>query len=162
MAIIDPRNGRTKRDIFELKNLIKSLLTFNLSDNGVYFIGLLTTGDLFLWNKDKNTTFYIQGSIEFTNDLITSSNKYLFINDDAAQVVFIKNKNKIFVWQIDAQSERCLNQNSNSNCHPLPCSTQETFLNGFWYDIMATTDFEHGHLNIESTHHARFNNNQVE
>nr|XP_057917617.1 ciliogenesis and planar polarity effector 1 isoform X2 [Doryrhamphus excisus] len=47
-------NGRTKKKTPKLHPLLNNVVTMAPSDNGLWFSGLLRTGEMFLWNRDKD------------------------------------------------------------------------------------------------------------
>lgn len=61
-------------------------------------VGILNTGDLFIWNKDTDVLKYIEGLKEFGFKLGYHSSQ-IYINDDATKLVLITSRNKIYVFE---------------------------------------------------------------
>lgn len=123
---------------------MKSLVSHNTSDNGLYFIGVLNSGDLILWNKDKDQFFNIAGLNEFALKL-GSHAPSVFVSDDAKKIILITSRNKIFVWESDSKSTQ-------------PPTSE---LNGNWSDIVASKDVKTVEDNKELVLHVRFNYSPV-
>ncbi len=123
---------------------MKSLVTHNASDNGLFFIGVLNSGDLILWNKDNDQFFNIAGLNEFALKL-GSHAPSVFVSDDAKKIILITSRNKIFVWESDSRSAHA--------------PTSE--LNGNWSDIVASKDVKTVEDNKELVLHVRFNYSPV-
>ncbi|XP_021235237.1 protein JBTS17 isoform X2 [Numida meleagris] len=51
---INLASGKTKKKIPQLQSLLKNVVVLTTSINGAWLAGLLITGELFLWNKDKD------------------------------------------------------------------------------------------------------------
>ncbi|MBN3318195.1 CPLN1 protein, partial [Atractosteus spatula] len=47
-------SGRTKKKIPKLQPLLKNVITMSGSGNGAWLAGLLSSGELFLWNRDRD------------------------------------------------------------------------------------------------------------
>ena len=144
ISIIDPSNGKTRKKVSKLTNHMKSLVAHNTSDNGLYFIGVLNSGDLILWNKDKDQFYNIAGLNEFALKL-GSHAPSVFVSDDAKKIILITSRNKIFVWESDSKSSQA----------------QTSELNGNWSDIVASKDVKTVEDNKELVLHVRFNYSPV-
>lgn len=53
-------SGRTKKKIPSLQPLLKDVVFLATSTNDVWLSGVLTTGELFLWNRDQDCVKKIQ------------------------------------------------------------------------------------------------------
>ncbi|KAM9306622.1 LOW QUALITY PROTEIN: ciliogenesis and planar polarity effector 1 [Pholidichthys leucotaenia] len=51
---INMTSGRTKKKTPKIQTLLGTVVTMATSHNGMFLCGLLTSGDLFLWNRDKD------------------------------------------------------------------------------------------------------------
>ncbi|NXX13569.1 CPLN1 protein, partial [Podargus strigoides] len=51
---INLASGRTKKKIPRLQSLLKNVVVLTTSRNGAWLAGILTTGELILWNKDQD------------------------------------------------------------------------------------------------------------
>ena len=120
--------------------LFKTVVTYSVSDNGLYLVGILNSGDLFIWNRDAESIRNISGMPEFATKLGFSSPS-VFISDDTRKILLITSRNKVFVWEADQVSPH---------------------MGGNWSDIVASKDIKTVEDNKELTLHARFNLNQVD
>lgn len=141
--MIDPKNGKTKRKVAKISSQIKSIVSSNVSDDGVYFIAILSTGDLILWNKDSETLRNITGRNEFALRLGFHCPN-VFISNDAKKIILITSRNKVFVWE----TERLGDKHSNK-------------LEGNWSDIVASKDIKTVEDNKELVLDTQFVQNQV-
>jgi len=57
-------SGRTKKKIPCLQPLLKDVIVLTTSSNDAWLAGVLTTGELFLWNKDQDCLKTIQTTEE--------------------------------------------------------------------------------------------------
>ncbi|XP_019506278.1 PREDICTED: protein JBTS17 [Hipposideros armiger] len=55
-------SGRTKKKIPSLQPLLKDVIVLTTSSNDAWLAGVLTTGELFLWNKDQDCLKTIQAT----------------------------------------------------------------------------------------------------
>ena len=75
MSLIDPRTGKTKRRVGRLSSSqLKSLVTYSISDNGAFLVGVEKSGDLLAWVKDTNEIRAIEGLSEFALKLFITVN----------------------------------------------------------------------------------------
>lgn len=142
--MIDPKSGKTKRRVPRLSSVIKTVVAFNTSVDGAYFVGVLVTGDLIIWNKDTESVRNITGRNEFALRLgfhVPS----VFISNDSKKIILITSRNKVFVWETD----RLGDQHSSNK------------LDGNWSDIVASKDIKTVEDNKEFVLDVGFVQNQV-
>ncbi len=140
ISLIDPKNGKTRRRISRLSSIIKQIVSFNTSDDGAYFVGILLTGDLIVWHKDTDSLRNITGRNEFSLRLgfhVPS----VFISNDSKKIILITSRNKVFVWETDR---------FNAN-----------LIEGNWSDIVACKDIKTVEDNKELVLDIRFVQNQI-
>lgn len=143
VSLIDPKNGKTKRKVSKLSSLMKTMIAYNISDNGIYFVGIVAGGDLIVWNKDKDKMHHIAGMKEFEvklNFQIPS----VFVSDDVKKIVLITSRGKVFVWEANKSFE-----NNDVN------------IDGNWSGIAPPNEIKIVEDHKESVCHARFNINSV-
>lgn len=103
MSLIDPRTGKTKRRVGRLSSSqLKSLVTYSISDNGAFLVGVEKSGDLLAWVKDTNEIRAIEGLSEFALKL-GSHAASVFASDDLRRVLLVTSRNKVFVWEGDGR-----------------------------------------------------------
>jgi hypothetical protein len=100
---LDAKSGKTKKRISKVTPLFKTCIAFTVSDNGTFLVGLLTSGDLFVWNRDVETLRHISGMNEFAI-MLGLNVPSVFVSDDASKILLITCRNKIFVWEMDGAS----------------------------------------------------------
>lgn len=84
----------------KLSSFVKNLVAYNISDDGIHFCGILTTGDLILWNKDTDQLRNITGRTEFALKLGFNCPS-VFISNDTNKIVLITSRSKVYVWETD-------------------------------------------------------------
>ncbi len=148
MSIIDPKNGKTKRKVSKLTSLIKPIVSYNISDNGLFVVGIQSSGDIFVWNKDTSLAYTIVGIPSFALELGFHVPR-AFISDDTNKIVLITSRNKVFVWEAVERTE-------------CDTSTKQAFNNiGNWSDIVASKDVKTVEDNKELALDVRFSANSV-
>jgi hypothetical protein len=135
ISAIDPKNGKTKKRVGKVSSQMKSIISYNVSDNGLFFVGVLKSGDLILWIKDRGEVKIIEGMSEFAYKL-GFHGPSVFISDDMKKILLITSRSKVFVWEADR------------------LTTTET--SGNWSNIVASKDVKTVEDNKELVLHARF------
>nr|XP_044988091.1 ciliogenesis and planar polarity effector 1 [Jaculus jaculus] len=99
---INLRSGRTKK-IPSLQSLLKDVFVLTTSSNDAWLSGVLTTGELFLWNKDQDCLKTIQVTEkpkEMIKAIAASSLKpYLYVSGNGQRVLLITPSGCIFLWE---------------------------------------------------------------
>lgn len=143
LSLIDPRTGKTKRRVGRLSSSqLKSLVAYNVSDNGAYLVGVELSGDLLVWIKDSNELRSIEGLGEFALKL-GSHAASLFVSDDLRRILLVTSRNKVFVWEGDGRT-------TNSN-----------LMTGNWSNVVASKEVNTVEDSKELVLHARFNHSPV-
>ncbi|ERE82523.1 Nucleoporin [Cricetulus griseus] len=96
-------SGRTKKKIPSLQPLLKDVFFLAISSNDVWLSGVLTTGELFLWNKDQDCVKMIQVTEkpkEVIKATIASSLRlYLYVAENGKRVLLITSSGCILLWE---------------------------------------------------------------
>lgn len=96
-------SGRTKKKIPSLQPLLKDVFFLATSSNDVWLSGVLTTGEVFLWNKDQDCLKMIQVT-EKPKEVIkatiaSSSRLYLYVPENGKRVLLITSSGCILLWE---------------------------------------------------------------
>ncbi|XP_077619603.1 ciliogenesis and planar polarity effector 1 [Crocuta crocuta] len=96
-------SGRTKKKIPCLQPLLKDAIVLTTSSNDAWLAGVLTTGELFLWNKDQDCLKTIQ-AVEKPKKVIqaavaSSLRLYLYVSGNGKRVLLITPSGCIFLWE---------------------------------------------------------------
>uniref|UniRef100_A0A673TC45 Ciliogenesis and planar polarity effector 1 n=1 Tax=Suricata suricatta TaxID=37032 RepID=A0A673TC45_SURSU len=96
-------SGRTKKKIPCLQPLLKDAIVLTTSSNDAWLGGVLTTGELFLWNKDQDCLKTIQAA-EKPKKMIqaavaNSLRLYLYVYENGKRVLLITPSGWIFLWE---------------------------------------------------------------
>ncbi|XP_049504105.1 ciliogenesis and planar polarity effector 1 isoform X4 [Panthera uncia] len=95
-------SGRTKKKIPCLQPLLKDAIVLTTSSNDAWLAGVLTTGELFLWNKDQDCLKTVQAA-EKPKKMIqaavaSSLRLYLYVSGNGRRVLLIT-PGCIFLWE---------------------------------------------------------------
>ncbi|KAM4875930.1 ciliogenesis and planar polarity effector 1 [Thomomys bottae] len=96
-------SGRTKKKIPSLQPFLKDIFVLSTSSNDAWLVGVLTTGELFLWNKDEDWLKTIQVT-EKPKEVIkatveNSSRLYLYVSGNGERVLLVTCSGSIFLWE---------------------------------------------------------------
>ncbi|KAH0520595.1 hypothetical protein LTLLF_205720, partial [Microtus ochrogaster] len=96
-------SGRTKKKITSLQPLLKDVFFLATSRNDMWLSGVLTTGELFLWNKDQDCLKMIQVTEkpkEVVKATVASSSRlYLYVAENGKRVLLITSSGCILLWE---------------------------------------------------------------
>lgn len=159
ISILDPKTGKSKRKVPKLSTIVKTLVAYNVSDNGLHFVGVQTNGDVIVWHRDLDSVRTISGRDDFGFKLGVHCPS-VFISDDTSKIVLVTTRNKVFVWenekpiyfQTTTASDKLLSLIGST-------STQgnNALIYGNWSDIVASKEIKSVEDNKELTVHTRFN-----
>ncbi|XP_069897149.1 ciliogenesis and planar polarity effector 1 isoform X3 [Dipodomys merriami] len=96
-------SGRTKKKIPSLQPFLKDIFFLSTSSNDAWLAGVLTTGELFLWNKDEDWLKMIQvtekpkEAIKATVE--NSLRLHLYVSGNGKRVLFVTPSGSIFLWE---------------------------------------------------------------
>ncbi|XP_036919091.1 ciliogenesis and planar polarity effector 1 isoform X2 [Sturnira hondurensis] len=96
-------SGRTKKKISRLQPFLKDVIVLTTSSNGAWLAGLLTTGELFLWNKDHDCLKTVRAT-EKPKEMIqaataSSLKLHLYVSGDGRRVLITTPAGCIFLWE---------------------------------------------------------------
>ncbi|KAF6733239.1 uncharacterized protein FQA47_000825 [Oryzias melastigma] len=96
-------SGRTKKKTPKLHPLLNSVVTMASSSNGLWLCGLLVSGELFLWNRDKDllkTATAVPEVVQIiTSSQGTSTKLSLQVSCDGMRVLLSATSGKVFLWE---------------------------------------------------------------
>ncbi|XP_026362617.3 ciliogenesis and planar polarity effector 1 isoform X3 [Ursus arctos] len=96
-------SGRTKKKIPCLQPLLKDVIFLTTSSNDAWLAGVLTTGELFLWNKDQDCLKTIQATEKLKKMIqaaaASSLRLYLYVSGNGKRVLLITPSGCIFLWE---------------------------------------------------------------
>ncbi|KGL76737.1 Uncharacterized protein C5orf42, partial [Tinamus guttatus] len=113
---INLTSGRTKKKIPRLQSLLKNVIVLTTSRNGAWLAGILTTGELFLWNKDQDL-LKIVPAIEESRKAITAAQEclmrlHLYVSGDGRKILFTTPTACVFLWESTEQANTHCSKNS--------------------------------------------------
>ncbi|XP_076614742.1 ciliogenesis and planar polarity effector 1 [Chaetodon auriga] len=96
-------SGRTKKRTPKLHPLLNSVVTMASSHNGMWLCGLLVSGELFLWNRDKDLLKTAAAVPEVVHMITTvqgnTTRLSLQVSGDGMRVVLVAITGQVFLWQ---------------------------------------------------------------
>ncbi|NXI96053.1 CPLN1 protein, partial [Psophia crepitans] len=84
---INLASGKTKKKIPRLQSLLKNVVVLTTSRNGAWLAGILTTGELFLWNKDQDC-LKIVPAIEESRKVVAAAQVCISCDRDEKKLPF--------------------------------------------------------------------------
>ncbi|XP_061703718.1 ciliogenesis and planar polarity effector 1 isoform X3 [Syngnathoides biaculeatus] len=96
-------SGRTKKKTPKLQPFLNNVVTMAPSHNGVWFCGLLTSGELFLWNKDKDVLRTVAAVPEVAQ-MITAiqgngGSPSIHVSGDGTRTLLATKLGQVFLWE---------------------------------------------------------------
>ncbi|XP_069043034.1 ciliogenesis and planar polarity effector 1 isoform X2 [Lepisosteus oculatus] len=96
-------SGRTKKKIPKLQPLLRNVITMSGSGNGAWLAGLLSSGELFLWNRDRDCLKMVASAPEVTQ-VVTDSQESsvrlsLVVSGDGKRVLLAMVTGLVFLWE---------------------------------------------------------------
>ncbi|XP_074021935.1 ciliogenesis and planar polarity effector 1 [Numenius arquata] len=100
---INLTSGKTKKKIPRLQSLLKNVVVLTTSRNGAWLAGILTTGELFLWNKDQDC-LKIVPAIEESRKVVAAAQDclmrlYLYVSGDGRKALLTTPTACVFLWE---------------------------------------------------------------
>ncbi|XP_033503413.2 ciliogenesis and planar polarity effector 1 isoform X1 [Epinephelus lanceolatus] len=96
-------SGRTKKRTPKLHPLLNSVVTMASSHNGMWLCGLLVSGELFLWNRDKDllkTAAAVPEVAQMTNAVQGNATRLsLQVSGDGKRVLVVAITGQVFLWE---------------------------------------------------------------
>ncbi|KAK3579099.1 hypothetical protein CHS0354_022119 [Potamilus streckersoni] len=102
ISVLYVPSGKTKRQIPRLSPLINEIHCFSFTKNRCFLLGLLWTGNLFVWYKDKDILKHIQGppNVADQSDWL-SDQCALAASDDLKHVFLVLGTSQFFIWEMN-------------------------------------------------------------
>ncbi|KAM9820132.1 LOW QUALITY PROTEIN: ciliogenesis and planar polarity effector 1 [Neosynchiropus ocellatus] len=126
-------SGQTKKKTPKLHPLLNRVVTMASSNNGVWLCGLLNSGELFLWNRDKDLLKTAAAALEVFHlvEAIKGSpgRLCLQVSGDGMHVVLVATTGEVFLWECNDDMDLSMPRDSPVKghwAHILP--QQETLL----------------------------------
>ncbi|CAN8219831.1 unnamed protein product [Coccothraustes coccothraustes] len=115
---INLSSGKTKKKIPLLQSLLKNVVVLTTSGNAAWLAGILTTGELFLWNKDQNC-LKIVPAIEESKKVVAGAQDclmglYLYVSGDGRKVLLTTSTACAFLWESTEHENTASGKNSPS------------------------------------------------
>ncbi|XP_026721713.1 ciliogenesis and planar polarity effector 1 isoform X1 [Athene cunicularia] len=100
---INLASGKTKKKIPQLQSLLKNVVVLTTSRNGAWLAGVLTTGELFLWNKDRDC-LKIVPTVEESRKAVAAAQEclmrlYLFVSGDGRKALLTTPAACVLLWE---------------------------------------------------------------
>uniref|UniRef100_A0A8B9BDT8 Ciliosis and planar polarity effector complex subunit 1 n=1 Tax=Anser brachyrhynchus TaxID=132585 RepID=A0A8B9BDT8_9AVES len=92
-------SGKTKKKIPRLQSLLKNVVVLTTSGNGAWLAGILTTGELFLWNKDQDCLKIIPAIEESRKVVARLMRLYLYVSGDGRKALLTTPTACVFLWE---------------------------------------------------------------
>uniref|UniRef100_A0A8C3MJ19 Uncharacterized protein n=1 Tax=Geospiza parvula TaxID=87175 RepID=A0A8C3MJ19_GEOPR len=110
---INLSSGKTKKKIPSLQSLLKNVVVLATSGNAAWLAGILTTGELFLWNKDKDC-LKIVPAIEESKKVVAGClmRLYLYVSGDGRKVLLTTPTACTFLWESIEHENTAFGKNS--------------------------------------------------
>ncbi|XP_066507194.1 ciliogenesis and planar polarity effector 1 isoform X2 [Hoplias malabaricus] len=100
---INLMSGQTKKKTPKLHPLLPRVLTMSGSQNGLWLAGILVSGELFLWNRDKDSLKMVTAAsavFELVSvSKATSLRLSLVVSGDGKRVLLVTFTGQIFLWE---------------------------------------------------------------
>ncbi|XP_058644711.1 ciliogenesis and planar polarity effector 1-like [Onychostoma macrolepis] len=104
-------SGRTKKKTLKLQPLLQRVVTMSASQNGVWLVGLLLSGELFLWNKDKDSLKTVSAVPEVhlllsaIKGSATAVRLSLLVSGSAHRVFLAAVTGPVFLWECSSAQD---------------------------------------------------------
>ncbi|XP_050184746.1 ciliogenesis and planar polarity effector 1 isoform X1 [Myiozetetes cayanensis] len=111
-------SGKTRKKIPQLQSLLKNVVVLTTSGNAAWLAGILTTGELFLWNKDQDC-LKIVPAIEESRKVVAAAQEclmrlYLYVSGDGRKVLLTTPTACVFLWESTEHENTSSYKNSSS------------------------------------------------
>ncbi|XP_029300430.1 LOW QUALITY PROTEIN: ciliogenesis and planar polarity effector 1 [Cottoperca gobio] len=96
-------SGRTKKRTPKLHPLLNSVVTMASSHNGIWLCGLLVSGELFLWNRDKDllkTAAAVPEVVQIITAVQGNATRLsLQVSGDGMRALLVATTGQVFLWE---------------------------------------------------------------
>ncbi|GAB0203071.1 ciliogenesis and planar polarity effector 1 [Grus japonensis] len=115
---INLASGKTKKKIPRLQSLLKNVVVLTTSRNGAWLAGVLTTGELFLWNKDQDC-LKIVPAIKESRNIVAAAQEclmrlHLYVSGDGRKALLTTPTACVFLWESTEHENISSYKNSSS------------------------------------------------
>ncbi|XP_077646648.1 ciliogenesis and planar polarity effector 1 [Lonchura striata] len=113
---INLSSGKTRKKIPSLQSLLKNVVVLTTSGNAAWLAGILTTGELFLWNKDQDCLKVVP-AIEESKKVVAGAQEclmrlYLYVSGDGRKVLLTTPTACAFLWESTEHENSASGKNS--------------------------------------------------
>ena len=129
-------------------------LSLNLLHLEQFLIGILNSGDIFIWNKDTDVLRHVEGMKDFAYRLGFHF-PTVYVSNDASKMLVVTSRNKVFIFETDNTPVYAIEQLAFLN------ASQRSVIQGNWKAITAPKDIKTVEDNKELVLSARFNSTIV-
>ncbi|XP_055555005.1 ciliogenesis and planar polarity effector 1 [Falco cherrug] len=115
---INLASGKTRKKIPRLQSLLKNVVVLTTSRNCAWLAGMLTTGELFLWNKDQDC-LKIVPAIEESKKVVAAAQEclmrlYLYVSGDGRKALLTTPTACVFLWESTEHEDASSYKNSSA------------------------------------------------
>ncbi|OWK57779.1 Uncharacterized protein C5orf42 [Lonchura striata] len=115
---INLSSGKTRKKIPSLQSLLKNVVVLTTSGNAAWLAGILTTGELFLWNKDQDCLKVVP-AIKESKKVVAGAQEclmrlYLYVSGDGRKVLLTTPTACAFLWESTEHENSASGKNSPS------------------------------------------------
>ncbi|XP_048256398.1 uncharacterized protein LOC124134597 [Haliotis rufescens] len=102
ISVLFVPSGKTKRKVPALSPLVGEAVHLTHTKNGLFLVGLMRSGDLFVWHKDRDSLKMVTGLVNHVSiDKLKPGTSKLVVADDCSRALVVVNWSQIFLWQQD-------------------------------------------------------------
>ncbi|CAL1547193.1 unnamed protein product [Lymnaea stagnalis] len=94
-------SGKTKRNITKLSSLLSETVTITSTLGGLYLVGVQSSGEIFVWHKDRDELKTICGlpGLLLSGEITLGDGCRVFSSPDCSQMLLVVANCHIFLWQ---------------------------------------------------------------
>ncbi|XP_070564175.1 ciliogenesis and planar polarity effector 1-like isoform X2 [Ptychodera flava] len=110
LSILYVPSGKTKKKIPKVHPHLESAVVSSSSQNGQFFVGLQHSGNLFLWNRDRDLVRTITGLPDLATHVVVKDKDskepdtpkpLLFISNNGDKILVVIGHRRLFLWEVD-------------------------------------------------------------
>uniref|UniRef100_A0A8C4TY82 Ciliogenesis and planar polarity effector 1 n=1 Tax=Falco tinnunculus TaxID=100819 RepID=A0A8C4TY82_FALTI len=111
---INLASGKTRKKIPQLQSLLKNVVVLTTSRNCAWLAGMLTTGELFLWNKDQDCLKIVPAIEESKKVVACLMRLYLYVSGDGRKALLTTPTACVFLWESTEHEDTSSYKNSSA------------------------------------------------